>query len=161
VLFIGAAHDGSRVVRNFFSYMTDPYVNGAAEVLSNTFANLGGSVGAVRKNGALTFRNNIVVNAYVGVAIPVSGDTGPLDAAYNLFDGVNFPYLPGTLAPTDVIGPALLQSDGTPAANSAAIDAADPALPVPPDGGARADIGAIERGATKIDDGRYCLPGMN
>jgi hypothetical protein len=36
------------------------------------------------------------------------------------------------------------------------VDASDPARAVPPGGGARADIGALERGATRLPDGRYC-----
>lgn len=119
-------------------------------VSQNTFSDLGLSSTAAAANN---FSNNIVETALVGFV----GDGG---VGYNLFNAVPTPYAGRALASTDSLGPAKLGAGWSLGDGSAAIDAADPTLPVPPGGGGRADIGAIERGAVKQEDGRYCLPGV-
>lgn len=122
-------------------------VDGAGHVLHNTFVNLG--TGAAASTGE--FRGNIVSIAGIGL------DGGaPEGGGYNLFNAVT-PYLGGGAGATDVQGLPKLDADDTPQADSPALDAADPNDPVPAGGGVRADIGAIERGAVRLPDGRYCV----
>ncbi len=134
------------VRRNWFHDLTHDdliAVRGAQTVTSNTFSRLpvAASCG--------TFRNNVVQQ----VTTPLT--CGTAARGYNLLDQVTNP---GTLDTTDKTGSALLGADGVPQAGSPALDSADPALPVPPGGGARADIGAFERGAVRLRDGTYCAP---
>lgn len=100
------------------------------------------------------FDNNLVseVSNVLELGAVPAGD-------YNVFDPtVTRPYLDGGVLGTDRIA-AVDFEPGTviPRAGSAAVDGADPALQVPPGGGARADVGAVERGAATLSDGRYCL----
>lgn len=114
------------------------------EVTHNTIAALDGFA-AVSVNPASAIRNNVFSALALGI-------DGPKDAgAYNLFDRVSRPYLSST-SPSDV-GPLDLAGG-----LAAGVDAADPEQPVPAGGGARADIGATERGAQALPDGRYCVP---
>jgi hypothetical protein len=122
-------------------------VDGAGHVLHNTFVNLGS--GAAASTGE--FRGNIVSIAGIGL------DGGaPEGGGYNVFNAVT-PYLGGGAGATDVQGLPKLDADDTPQGDSPALDAADPDDPVPAGGGVRADIGAIERGAIRLPDGRYCV----
>ncbi|MBL8951167.1 MAG: right-handed parallel beta-helix repeat-containing protein [Myxococcaceae bacterium] len=137
---------GSGVVRrNWFHDLTAGglvAVRGAREVVSNTFTN----VETAASCG--TFRNNVVQRATNGVTC------GSAQRAFNLYDDVASP---GALEGSEVQGAAQLGADGVPGSGSPAVDAADPQLPVPSGGGARADIGAFERGATRLPDGSYCF----
>jgi hypothetical protein len=130
----------------------DFVVTGAAILENNSFLRMGGSW-RVADRGVL--RNNVVVQAPGGLAIaPPSG------SGYNLFDNVPTPYPGASPLPTDMVGSAQLDTNNVPTEGSPAVDAADPSTPVPSGGGSRADVGARERGASPLPDGRYCTPGM-
>jgi hypothetical protein len=137
---------GAGVVRrNFFHDLTSSTlvaVRGAQQVVSNTFVNLAGAAASCG-----TFKDNAVVRTAGGVQCATEAH------GYNLYDQAG---VIGTLDATDKTGTAQLGTDGVPLSGSPAIDAADPALPVPLGGGTRADIGAFERGATRSPDGTYC-----
>lgn len=123
---------------------TTVLVAGADRVESNTFVNLGRATVADRG----VFSNNLVSLAGVGSAGPIG--------SYNLFNAVR-PYADAGVSATDVVALPRLDPELVPLADSPALDAADPQLPVPAGGGARADIGALERGASRGVDGRYCV----
>lgn len=146
--------DGGKLERNVFFDLSTPGAVGVqgdgAAVTSNSFLRFGASGAAAA--GAAVFRNNLVHGVAIGLAVATAYDAG-----FNLFDGVIEPYPQGSsLIASDIEGPAKLEPDFTPDASSPAVDAADPALPVPLGGGARADIGARERGAWRQKDGSYC-----
>jgi hypothetical protein len=157
VIAISSPGDAGLVVRrNVFRDIADRFNNpltvapAAIEVTGNTFFNI--------TNGTATdagvFRDNVVVGLVRGTTLSASA----AQAGYNLFDTVTMPYASGTGA-GDVMAPFPFEAGFVPAAGSAAIDAADPARPVPPGGGARADIGAIERDAGFDSNRRYCMDG--
>jgi hypothetical protein len=123
---------------------------GTTTVQSNTFIRMSGARSAADR--VATFQDNIVSGPTYGET-PVRSDGG-----YNLFDTGVVPYQNAKALPTDVVGPPLLQTDFVPMADSPAIGAADPSLPVPPGGGSRADIGAFQHGSTRLPDGEYCMP---
>jgi hypothetical protein len=131
-------------------------IRGAALVESNTFSEINGNQVPL----VLTerFSNNLVTYATPTVGLPM-GDGG----GYNLFDpSVTKPWTDSTpsqlVSGTDRVAAVTFESQTSfgPAAQSQAIDSADPSLPVPPGGGPRADVGALERGAT-MAHGRYCM----
>lgn len=122
-------------------------VTGADRVSQNTFARLGGQVAS----GGVFDDNVVSVAGLVSMPLEAGG--------YNLFDSVQRYAADAGPKPTDVLDFADLGADLVPNTTSPAIDRADPSVPVPPGGGSRADIGALERGAAKRADGRYCLPG--
>ncbi len=130
-----------------------PLLSGAAvRVSRNTFARI--SNNQVSLMSPQRFDDNLVTetNNVLALGAPASGD-------FNVFDPtVLRPYLDGGVQGTDRIAPVDFDP-GTfvPRSGSAAIDSADPTLPVPPGGGSRADVGALERGASMLSDGRYCL----
>jgi hypothetical protein len=126
-------------------------VTAAAVVQNNTFININSGVWAANTG---VFRDNIVSGLRGGSALGAAA----ADAGYNLFDAVAQPYGDGDAGLHDVFAMPALDADHVPTASSPALDAADPAIAVPPGGGARADIGARERGATLTPDGRYCMP---
>jgi hypothetical protein len=157
--FTGAT--GARLSRNVFHDLAAGYpdkflVRGPVRITHNTFANItDNAIPLVTL--ATRFDDNLVTDALwvVGAPAPDAGD-------FNVFDpSVTRPYADwdgGALPGTDRI--AQVRFDGAtwvPSAGSAAIDSANPADAVPPGGGARADVGAVERGATALPDGRYCL----
>jgi hypothetical protein len=127
------------VQRNYFHDLPAPglvAVMGATQVQSNTFVRLGSNSTAASCGD---FQDNIVshVTHAIGCATGARG--------YNLFDQVTD--VPPA-ATGDVSAAPQLDDAGVPLATSPAVDHADPALPVPDGGGARADIGAFERGAS-------------
>jgi hypothetical protein len=137
-------------------YIDKDFLKGGV-VRSNTFAGIYGSQQPLAKS-MTRFEDNLVT-----LATPFSGDPLPLDGGFNLFDtSVTVPYantLPdgGLVSGTDRIAAVHFDVPSyVPPAGSPEIDAADPALPVPPGGGSRADIGAFERGAS-FANGRYCI----
>jgi hypothetical protein len=140
-------NSGTGIVRrNWFHDLTSNLiaVRKAQQIVSNTFSHL-----TRVADCTTTFRDNIIQQAQSVMSCTSAG------RAYNLYDAVTDT---GTLGATDATGTASLGADGVPLAGSPAIDAADPALPVPPGGGSRADIGAFERGAQLNGEGEYCLP---
>lgn len=120
-------------------------VSGAREVSHNTFLRLG--AGTAARGGR--FSGNLVSLAGVGRTAVEGG-------GYNLFNAAE-PSVDGGRDPNDLVALPLVDAEGTLLDGSPAIDAANPSDPVPPGGGARADIGAFERGALRLPDGRYCL----
>lgn len=122
-------------------------VQGAARVESNTFVNVGAAL--VSDDGE--FRNNLVSLAGAG------GPEFRAAGGYNLFNTVR-PTRDGGAGASDVVALPQLDAQLQPLEGSPAIDAADPSSPVPLGGGVRADIGALERGATRGADGRLCFP---
>jgi hypothetical protein len=151
-----------RVERNVFHDLTgvDPnqtFIAGAARVANNTIVNVTNNVDAPFVGPVGAFEDNLVIGADW-----VSNANTPRDGGYNIFDpSVTRPYADydgGSLSGTDRIA-AVSFDPGTyvPTASSAAIDSADPTIAVPPGGGNRADVGAIERGAQRLADGRYCV----
>jgi hypothetical protein len=155
-LVAGTAGQGLVVVRNVFHDLVGidgdsiVLVDGADDIRSNTFLNV--AQGTVATTG--TFRDNLVWN--VGNGTQLSADAA--DAGYNLFENVTQPYASGA-GIGDQSGPGDLDPNDVPLPGSAAYGTADPALPVPPGGGTRADIGARQHGATLLPDGRYCMDG--
>lgn len=138
----------ARVRRNVFHQLGGGGVSGAAHASQNTFVNV---TGASSASDLDVFRGNLVMQSTAPDRIETGG--------YNLFEGGVPPYLEGGAGdPTDLTGAARLGDDFVPGTDSAAIDASDPAEPVPPGGGSRADVGARERGAVRTADGLYCLP---
>jgi hypothetical protein len=139
VEFTDSNNDAGIVRRNRFHDLsaTDAIVvRQAALVTHNTFERIAGTAASC---GA--FQNNLLQAVNVGLAC------GSSPRGFNLFDEVSTPLAQGPLAPTDLRVRAELESDGRLKPISPAIDAADPSSPVPRGGGARADIGAFERGA--------------
>jgi hypothetical protein len=126
-------------------------IDGASRVESNTFARVPGA--SLAATAGDVFANNIVSEMARGY-----GGSAPAGGGFNLFDQVQRPYADGSPAGTDVVADPALDMSFVPTSTSAAIDAADPRLPVPLGGGPRADIGALERGAAHRDDGTYCEP---
>jgi hypothetical protein len=147
---------GLVVVRNVFHDITEAFTNplvvvvGASEVRGNTFANVANGTAAT----AGRFRDNLVSGLDRGTTLSAS----EAQAGYNLFDSVTTPYASGT-GQGDVMAAIIFEPGLTPPAGSAAIDGADPLREVAPGGGARADIGAVERGATFHSNRRYCMDG--
>ena len=154
--------EGTGVVRrNVFHDLEARYpdkqlIRGAALVESNTFSEINGATVPLVSTGR--FRDNLVTAAspMVALSMPGGGD-------YNIFDpSVTKPWADSSaghlVSGTDRASLVEFESPSSfvPAAQSAAIDSADPALPVPPGGGARADVGALERGAS-WSHGRYCI----
>lgn len=130
----------------------------SAEVVSNTFVSLRGTTEVAASISAGTFADNLVSDVQGGTTLP-----RPVEGAFNLFARVPMPYGDSTAETlagrTDQVVPsAELMEDFSLGPTSPAIDAADPALSVPAGGGARADIGALEKGAMRLPDGAYCLP---
>ncbi|MFO0726076.1 MAG: right-handed parallel beta-helix repeat-containing protein [Myxococcota bacterium] len=117
-------------------------------VRANTFVSADGAFAA--DNGV--FRDNIVL----GLAGGTKKSAAEAMGAYNLYSDVAAPYGSGAPDATDRMGAPGLGADFVPSASSPAVDQGDPARAVPPGGGMRADIGALERGATRLPDGRYC-----
>lgn len=151
----GRSDPSAVVERNLFHDIICPggctphvVVMNAGIVRGNTFVSIDGAIAADRG----VFRDNIVSGLAGGSGLSAAGAEG----GYNLFADVPKPYASGGVDGTDRGGPIALDADFVPTAASPALDASDPARPVPPGGGARADIGALERGATKLGDGRYC-----
>jgi hypothetical protein len=151
---------GARLVGNVFHDITAFFpdkvmVRGPVRVSRNTFVRISGNDSAPLVQGS-RFDDNLV-----SVSQWVVGSLAPSGGDFNIFDpSVSRPYsdFDGGLAGSDRIAGVDFERGGfVPLAGSAAIDGADPALPVPPGGGARADVGAIERGAQRLPDGRYCL----
>ncbi len=162
--YLGFGNSGdARVLRNVFHDITDYYPNKVllsrpTRVGSNTFARISGNDSVALVVGAGRFDDNLVTVAQwvVNAKQPDAGDYNVFDPSvlrpYSDFDG-------GALNGTDRIAAVDFDPNGyVPAAGSAAIDSADPSLDVPPGGGARADVGAFERGAQRLADGLYCLP---
>ena len=141
------------VERNVFHDIGGPdtVVFGATLVRSNTFLNIDGAVAS----NAGVFRDNIVSHLQGGSNVT----SGAADAGYNLFDAVPTPYQSSSMGVSDLFVVPQLSPDFIPNPQSAALDAAEPSLAVPPGGGTRADIGARERGATRTADHRYCVEG--
>jgi len=139
---------GGTFARNLVSDVSGgTMVIGAERVVHNTFLRLGNGVAT---RGARVFSGNIV--SIAGTAREATQGGG-----FNLFNTVS-PSEDGGAFSTDLIALPKLDPSGLPLADSPAIDAADPSDAVPPGGGARADIGAFERGSERLPDGRYCLP---
>ncbi|MFT3840894.1 MAG: hypothetical protein QM723_28145 [Myxococcaceae bacterium] len=152
----------SVVRRNVFHDIDDifdsPMIWKAGRVTNNTFVRISGNDTAPLVIGAGRFDDNIA--SITGWVVKESEADG---GDYNLFDpSVGRPFGSfdgGALNGTDQLAAVGFDPSGyVPAAGNAAVDRGDPSLPVPLGGGTRADIGAFERGATPIADGRYCLP---
>lgn len=148
----------ARVAFNVFHDVTavfpdKPMLSGSRlRVSRNTFVRIRGN--QVPLVDPQRFDDNLVteVDDVLNLGAPASGD-------HNIFDPtVTRPYLDGGVQGSDRIA-AVDFEPGTfvPRAGTAAIDGADPSLPVPSGGGAIADVGALERGANRGADGRYCL----
>jgi hypothetical protein len=153
---------GSVVRRNVFHDITDdfdsPMIRGASRVSNNTFVRISGNDNGPLVIGSGRFDDNL--SSITGWVVK-ENETAAGD--YNLFDpSVGRPFGDsdgGMLKGTDQLAAVVLDPGGyVPAAGSAAVDRGDPSLPVPAGGGTRIDIGAFERGATPLADGRYCLP---
>lgn len=159
--FGGAGENKATVRRNVFRDIfaeesTLTIVDSAKIVESNTFIDATGDVLAAEldADAGPAFANNILARIARGTNVPA-----PTEGRFNLFDEVASPYANGEIGPMDVTGGASLDPDTlTPSTASKALDAADPALQIPPGGGDRADIGAKERGAIPMPDGLYCVP---
>lgn len=150
----------ARLSRNVFHDLVAVFsdkrlIGGPVRVSHNTFSNIAGNAVPLVA-GVSRFDNNLVT-----IAEWVVGGPGPDAGDWNVFDpSVRRPYADwdgGALKGSDRIAQVNLDPDGVPLAGSAAIDSADPSHAVPPGGGLRADVGARERGATRLPDGRYCL----
>ncbi len=112
----------------------------------NTFARIRDNTAPLLRDAG--FQSNLVVEADHVVEGPSGG--------YNVFDPtVDEPFIGAAgVSGTDRVADVLFDGTGwTPRDPSAALDSANPADPVPPGGGSRADVGAVERGAAG-----YCLP---
>jgi hypothetical protein len=152
------------VTRNVFHdlqafYSTSKLITGPGQVINNTFANCYGNTTAPLISAGAILRNNLITQADWAVATPL-----PDGGGYNIFDPSDVtPYTAPDGGALPLVGTdriAAVVFDGTsyvPSAGSAAIDSADPTIAVPPGGGTRADVGAIERGATPLADGLYCV----
>lgn len=151
---------GARLSRNVFhdlsAFFPDKLlIGGPVRVSHNTFSSVVGNDN-VPLVAVARFDNNLVTNSpwVVQGGAPDAGDWNLFDPSvarpYSDFDG-------GALPGSDRIAPVAIDARDVPLAGSAAIDAADPADAVPPGGGSRADVGARERGASPLPDGRYCL----
>jgi hypothetical protein len=150
--FNNAATGNNTVHRNLFHELPTSgliAVQGGGSIQSNSFVRLN-PFSTVADVG--DFRDNLVSQAGTVLASP-----GPADGGYNLYDSVGQVYLDAGPGFTDLTGAAQLDTSFVPLPGSPAVDAADPALPVPPGGGASADVGAFELGATRLPDGRYCV----
>ncbi len=156
-----ASSSGSVVTHNVFHGLVcddtqqGGLLTGAGEVSHNTFANI--AIGQPIVSSTLNVHDNIFTQ------VDDATDATIAEGGYNLFDpSVGRPYrdsVDGGVGPTDLVAPVAFDpSTFTPVAGSAAIDHASPSSPVPLGGGARADIGAVERGAPVTDDGRLCTP---
>lgn len=151
----GRSDPSAIVERNIFHDIICPggctphvVVMNAGVVRGNTFISIDGAIAADRG----IFRDNIVSGLAGGSGLSAALAQG----GYNLFANVAKPYASGEVDGTDRGGAIALDADFVPTETSPALDASDPSRPVPPGGGSRADIGALERGAIKLGDGRYC-----
>ncbi|MFZ5446815.1 MAG: hypothetical protein ACOZQL_42910 [Myxococcota bacterium] len=156
--FVRFLEDGGRFEFNEVElragYPDKVFITGeTARVRRNTFTFSEASDAAVAD--VEVFEDNLVSG---GIAAAVLREHSL--GRFNLVDGAVAWWLfaedGGAPDPSNLRGPIALV-DGVPTASSLALDSADPSLPVPPGGGARADIGARERGAALLPDGRYCL----
>lgn len=149
---------GALITRNVFHdieawFADKPFIVGG-RISHNTFAGLRSNTSPLVRN-VERFDSNLVVDTdhVLSSAAPDGGD-------YNVFDpSVNAAYAGGGM-PNGTDRVAAVRFDGltwVPTAGSAAIDSANPADAVPSGGGLVADVGALERGATLLPDGRYCL----
>ncbi|MFO0598438.1 MAG: right-handed parallel beta-helix repeat-containing protein [Myxococcaceae bacterium] len=155
IVFRSNGDGGLTIVRNVFHDLNTSsgplaVTDDAELVEGNTFFNIAGTAA---KTGV--FRDNLLVGVTRGSALSAANAS----ADFNLFDTVATPYASGQGA-NDLMATATFEP-GTfvPAANSPAIDRADPNRPVPLGGGLRADIGAFERDAGIDANRRVCLDG--
>ncbi|MFT3710864.1 MAG: hypothetical protein QM817_24835 [Archangium sp.] len=124
-----------------------------ARVTRNTFTQIS-TDNDIELVQAQRFDDNLISNAnnVVAGAPPPAGD-------WNIFaPDVARPYVAsdGGVFGTDRRASVDFEAGFTPLGSNLAIDGADPSLPVPPGGGLLADVGAVERGATRTSRGSYC-----
>lgn len=125
-----------------------------ARVSRNTFTRIETN-NDIELVAAQRFDDNLVSSASNVVAGPP-----PPGGDWNIFaPDVTQPYVSsdGGVFGTDRRASVDFEAGFVPLATNVAVDGADPALPVPPGGGLRADVGAIERGAQRTRTGGLCV----
>ncbi len=143
-LAISNAANRVEIMRNWFAGLGGVTIagNSSAEITHNTFSGGSTAVGVSGAGNSVLINSNILSGNAIGMSA-VAGNS--VFHQFNLLFG-NSADFGGVLtaSASELFADPLLDSNGVPAANSPAIDAADPRASTPLGGGSRADIGYRE-----------------